>query len=60
VSVSWIISKTVVLAQYIVEIFAIALNKKAGGFLKSYGFVLEMFGAILVLLLGSFLLLSQY
>jgi len=41
-------------------IFAIALNKKAGGFLKSYGFVLEMFGAILVLLLGSFLLLSQY
>jgi len=41
-------------------IFSIALNKKAGGFLRSYGFILEMAGALLVLLLGTFLLISQY
>ncbi|MEA1955705.1 MAG: high frequency lysogenization protein HflD [Campylobacterota bacterium] len=40
-------------------IFSIAINKKAGNFLNSYGFILEMLGAFLVLCLGSFLLLAQ-
>jgi len=40
-------------------IFSIALNKKAGSFLNSYGFILEMFGASLVFGLGLVLLLAQ-
>ncbi|MEO1953723.1 MAG: cytochrome c biogenesis protein CcdA [Campylobacterales bacterium] len=37
-------------------IFSIAVNKKAGNFLNSYGYVLEMLGAILIICLGIFLL----
>lgn len=39
-------------------IFSIALNKKAGGFLESKGYILEILGGILVLTLGVFLFLS--
>jgi len=39
-------------------ILSIAINKKAGGFLEKRAFVLEMIGASLVLLLGTFLLIS--
>ena len=37
-------------------IFSIAVNKKAGNFLNSYGFILEMLGAMLIICLGIFLL----
>ena len=40
-------------------IFSIALNKKAGNFLSSYSFILEIIGALLVLLLGTILLSTQ-
>jgi len=38
-------------------IFSIALNRKAGGFLNEKTYLLEMFGAILILCLGLFLFL---
>ena len=37
-------------------IFSIALNKRAGGFLNEKAYILEMLGASLVFLLGTFLL----
>lgn len=40
-------------------IFSIAINKKAGGFLKEKTYILEIFGAILILCLGLFLFLSS-
>jgi ABC-type nickel/cobalt efflux system permease component RcnA len=40
-------------------ILSIAINKKASGFLNSYGYVLEMLGAFLIFSLGVFLLLAQ-
>jgi ABC-type nickel/cobalt efflux system permease component RcnA len=40
-------------------ILSIALNKKANGLLSSYGFVLQIFGALLVLGLGLILLIAQ-
>jgi ABC-type nickel/cobalt efflux system permease component RcnA len=39
-------------------ILSIAFNKKAGGFLNTKGYILEMLGAMLVLMLGVFLLLA--
>lgn len=39
-------------------ILSIALNKKAGGFFQTKVYMLEIFGAILILLLGLFLLTS--
>jgi len=39
-------------------IFSIALNKKAGGFLNEKGFMLEIVGGLLVLVLGLFLLIA--
>jgi ABC-type nickel/cobalt efflux system permease component RcnA len=39
-------------------ILSIAFNKKANGFLNKNGYILEMFGAFLVLILGIFLFLS--
>ena len=39
-------------------ILSIAFNKKANGFLNKNGYILEMFGAFLVLMLGIFLFLS--
>lgn len=41
-------------------ILSIALNKKAGGLLDSKGYILEIFGALLVLTLGVFLFLASY
>jgi len=41
-------------------ILSIALNKKAGGFLDKKGYMLEMVGASLVLILGVFLLLATF
>lgn len=43
----------------IVGIFAIALNKKTAGALETKAYILEIFGAILVLALGFFLLLAS-
>ena len=40
-------------------IFSIALNKKVSGFLEGKTYVLEMFGAMLVFMLGLFLLLAS-
>jgi hypothetical protein len=42
----------------IAGILSIAFNKKANGFLNKNGYILEMIGACLVLLLGIFLFLS--
>ena len=42
----------------IAGILSIALNKKAGGFLNKKGYILEMMGAALVLMLGVFLLMA--
>ena len=39
-------------------IFSIALNKRAGGLLNEKAYLLEMIGGLLVLLLGTFLLIS--
>ena len=39
-------------------ILSVALNKKASGFLNTKGYLLELLGGVLVLLLGVFLLLS--
>lgn len=41
-------------------IFSIALNKKAGGVINKKGYILEIFGGLLVLLLGLFLLISTF
>jgi ABC-type nickel/cobalt efflux system permease component RcnA len=40
-------------------ILSIALNKKAGGFLQTKAYVLEILGGVLILLLGLFLLSSS-
>jgi len=41
-------------------IISIALNKKAGSFLDSKGYILEIFGGTLIVLLGVFLFLGAY
>ena len=41
-------------------ILSIALNKKAGGFLQTKAYILEIFGGVLILLLGAFLLSSSF
>lgn len=43
----------------IAGIFAIALNKKASGFLGEKSYLLKIIGAILILILGTFLLLTS-
>ncbi len=43
----------------IAGILSIAINKKAGSFLNSKGYVLEIFGALLILTLGLFLLFAS-
>ena len=40
-------------------IFSVALNKKATVFLNDKSYILELFGGVLVLLLGTFLLISS-
>lgn len=43
----------------IAGILSIAINKKAGNFLNDKGYILEIFGALLILTLGLFLLLAS-
>ena len=43
----------------IAGILSIALNKKSGNFLSDKGYILEIFGALLILTLGLFLLFAS-
>jgi len=44
----------------IAGIISIAINKKAGGFLDSKAYILEIFGGVLIFLLGLFLLSAAF